>query len=217
MNERDNFALVPRSPGALEKAEPSAKRILSRMVADTLALTKKATSFRIIVVNDELGPIQSIKIILRKWFNKDTTVVTFDDSEKAWEELLRTDPDLLITDDIMPALGGMEIVRRLADKKAAYPVILTTGFERTELLMCVQDCSSRGLKIKLLNVPFDIKSFLKAVEDSLKISSAIARPDARGAASRCRHGVRILVSDRRKILLRTRCATRLRRSGEVVS
>lgn len=41
MNERDNFALVPRRPGALEKAEPGAKRILSGMVADTLALVKK--------------------------------------------------------------------------------------------------------------------------------------------------------------------------------
>jgi TPR repeat protein len=178
MNEKDNFALVPRPPGALEKAELGAKRILSGMVADTLALTKKASSLRIVVVNDEEGPIESIKFILRKCFNKDTAVVTFDDSEKAWQELLRIDPDLLITDDIMPALGGMEIVRRLADKRAAYPVILTTAFERTELLMCVRDCASRGLNIKLLNAPWDLESFLKAVEDSLKIPRAIARPDA---------------------------------------
>jgi hypothetical protein len=41
MNKGDNFALVPRPPGALEKAEPGAKRILSGMVADTLALLKK--------------------------------------------------------------------------------------------------------------------------------------------------------------------------------
>jgi TPR repeat protein len=44
MNEKDNFALVPRIPDALEKAEPGAKRILSSMVADTLALARNATS-----------------------------------------------------------------------------------------------------------------------------------------------------------------------------
>jgi len=38
MNKEDNFALVPRPPGALEKAEPGVRRILSGMVADTLAL-----------------------------------------------------------------------------------------------------------------------------------------------------------------------------------
>lgn len=41
MNARDKFALVPRPPGALEKAEPGARRIMSGMVADTLALVKK--------------------------------------------------------------------------------------------------------------------------------------------------------------------------------
>jgi hypothetical protein len=41
MNEKDKYALVPKPPAALEKAEPGAKRILSCMVADTLALAKK--------------------------------------------------------------------------------------------------------------------------------------------------------------------------------
>jgi TPR repeat protein len=38
MSKKSDFALVPRPPSALEKAEPGAKRILSGMVADTLAL-----------------------------------------------------------------------------------------------------------------------------------------------------------------------------------
>ena len=38
MKEKDDFALVPRAPRSLEKAEPCAKRVLSSMVADTLAL-----------------------------------------------------------------------------------------------------------------------------------------------------------------------------------
>jgi formylglycine-generating enzyme required for sulfatase activity len=38
MNEKNDFALVPRTPTAVEKAEPGAKRILAVMVADVLAL-----------------------------------------------------------------------------------------------------------------------------------------------------------------------------------
>src|SRR5258707_370107 len=41
MKEENDLALVPRLPGALEKAEPGAERLLSAMVADTLALVKK--------------------------------------------------------------------------------------------------------------------------------------------------------------------------------
>ena len=40
MSENNDFALVPKPPSALEKAEPGARRILSGMVADTLALVK---------------------------------------------------------------------------------------------------------------------------------------------------------------------------------
>lgn len=41
MNENDNLALVTRPPGALERAEPRAKHILSGMVEDMLALVPK--------------------------------------------------------------------------------------------------------------------------------------------------------------------------------
>jgi Zn finger protein HypA/HybF involved in hydrogenase expression len=40
MNENGEFALVPRMPAAIEKAEPGTKRVLSGMVADTLALAR---------------------------------------------------------------------------------------------------------------------------------------------------------------------------------
>jgi len=39
----NEFALVPQPPGAVKKTEPSAKRVLSDMVKDTLALVKKET------------------------------------------------------------------------------------------------------------------------------------------------------------------------------
>jgi len=51
MKEKNDFALVPRPPSAVEKSEPGAKRILSGMVADALALRKDvsalAKTFRI--------------------------------------------------------------------------------------------------------------------------------------------------------------------------
>jgi TPR repeat protein len=40
MNEKNDFALVPRALGALEKAGPGGQRILAGMVADTLALAR---------------------------------------------------------------------------------------------------------------------------------------------------------------------------------
>ena len=58
MSEKNKFALVARSPGALEKAEPGAKRILSGMVTETLALAKKepsAKSVFIVLIGDKFS------------------------------------------------------------------------------------------------------------------------------------------------------------------
>ena len=41
MPNSDNFALVPRTPGGVEKAKPGAKRILSGMVEEALELAQK--------------------------------------------------------------------------------------------------------------------------------------------------------------------------------
>ncbi len=41
MNEKQRFALIPKPPGAIQKARPGAKRILSGMVVEMLALARK--------------------------------------------------------------------------------------------------------------------------------------------------------------------------------
>jgi TPR repeat protein len=46
MSEKDNFALVRRPPSAVEKAQPGARRILSAMAADTLAVALEADKMR---------------------------------------------------------------------------------------------------------------------------------------------------------------------------
>lgn len=52
MNEKNNFALVPRRSGALEKAEPGAKHILSGMVADALALARRESGVQLDFVSE---------------------------------------------------------------------------------------------------------------------------------------------------------------------
>lgn len=143
MNEKKYFALVPRPPSAVEKAEPGAQRVLSGMVADTLALVKKGPPrsqrpLRIISVDDEEYRLELVEITISRYF-KGVTVQSFQDAEEAWQELSRIDPDLLITDDIMGKLTGHEIVRRLADRKVAYPIIVHSGLDRPETEQWVSD------------------------------------------------------------------------------
>jgi DNA-binding NtrC family response regulator len=179
MSKNNGFALVPRPPGALEKAEPGAKRILSDMVADTLRLAKmrlphSQRPLRIVSVDDEDWRLELVEMTISGYF-KGVTVQSFLDAEEAWQELSRTDPDLLITDDIMGKLNGDEIVHRLAERKVAYPIIVINAYgpERDQW---VSDCVKRGMDVTVLHAPYSLESLARAVESGLKISRDLKGP-----------------------------------------
>lgn len=136
MNETDKFALVPRAPSALEKAEPGAKRVMAGMVADTLALAVKGTRPpRIVLVEDEDHLLRFYEHYIHVW-SKNATLLPFQNRDEAWQELLRADPDLLITDmnnDNIPGrtqyfgMSGWTMLTLLAERKAKYAILIISG------------------------------------------------------------------------------------------
>ena len=127
MDEKDNNALVRNPSGAVRKAAPGAKRIVSGMVADTLALGIRKKPPRIIVVDDESSFLDLVEGIIRDCF-KDAVVLKFDKGEQAWLELLRTPPDFLITDlERSDKMNGWKMIPLLAERKVKWPVMLLTG------------------------------------------------------------------------------------------
>lgn len=126
----------------------------------------KSTVPTIIVVNDEDGLLRAITVMLRDYVTN-AEVLSFQNSETAWQELSREDPDLLITDDAMPGLWGQEICRRLLGRKVSYPIIVISGWPPTE--EWVKECASRGLNIRFLPCPFDKSEFDEILEASLNV------------------------------------------------
>jgi len=85
----------------------------------------------IIMVDDESGVLRAFEIVIRRWF-KNVTLLLFENPVEAWQELLRTTPDLLIMRDRMPGLTGQEIAQRLMDRKVTFPIIIGGGWPPTE-------------------------------------------------------------------------------------
>jgi DNA-binding response OmpR family regulator len=54
------------------------------------------------------------------------------DGAKGWEALNASRYDLLITDNNMPKLTGIELIKRLNDAHMAVPVILASGVSHAE-------------------------------------------------------------------------------------
>ena len=183
--ERDNFALVPKPPSAIEKAEPGAKRVLSGMVADTLALVKKAArpKPRVVLVNDDANMLQLLESAICDFY----TVLKFQSGEQAWQQLQREDPDILITDMQRPddTMDGWAMIPLLADKKVKYPIVVVSGYSESAakhydetgnkaISVTFRDLLQQArqtLNIKALAMPFENEELLKVLKACLEKSN----------------------------------------------
>jgi DNA-binding response OmpR family regulator len=83
------------------------------------------------VVDDESAVRLLIaSALVRSGYHVDTA----EDGEMGWEALLSKSYDLLITDNNMPKVSGLELVKKLRSADLALPVILVSGAMPTQEL-----------------------------------------------------------------------------------
>jgi len=130
MSGKDSFALVPRPPDALEKAEPGAKRILSSMVADTLALVKKNSSLntrqKILLVDDEPDIADMYREILVGGLPDQPEIHTATSGPSALAMLAAEPFDVLICDLMMPKMHGLEVLSIVRPKHPQLRTMILT-------------------------------------------------------------------------------------------
>ncbi len=83
---------------------------------------------RILVVDDEMGPRESLRIILKPNFD----VLTVESGEAALRELTRFRPDLIFMDIKMPSMDGVEVLRRIKANDPTIEVVMITAYASLE-------------------------------------------------------------------------------------
>jgi len=181
MNGPENFALVPKAPGALEKAEPSARRIISGMVADTLVLAKREAHakrvFRVLTCSGEEILVEAWQKMIQHHLGTGY-LVEVTDRWRATEiiELLERQPfDLivpLVNNILVPTHVGedriVKAVELLARVKARYatPIIAFSG---GDLDSDLPRLLRRGGIEAFFGMPYSHQEFLDALRAVLRI------------------------------------------------
>ena len=83
---------------------------------------------RILVVDDEMGPRESLRMILKPRYD----VTTADSGEAALKVLPATHPDLIFMDIKMPHMDGIELLRRIKAIDATIEVVMITAYASLE-------------------------------------------------------------------------------------
>jgi DNA-binding response OmpR family regulator len=129
-----------------------------------------ARSVRRILVIDDDRDIRQLcaDVLIRSGYRTDTAA----DGEAGWKALNAVSYDLLITDNNMPNLSGLELVRQLRAARMALAVILASGQLPAVILASVtsetpvkQSPWNRSLQIAaILPKPFTIDELLRTVK-----------------------------------------------------
>ena len=81
-------------------------------------------SHRILLVDDDLSSRRlNSGLLIRSGYEVDTA----EDGQAGWEALHARSYDLLITDNTMPRLSGLELLKRLRSAQMMLPVVLASG------------------------------------------------------------------------------------------
>ena len=108
---------------------------------------------RIVVVDDDEWLCEMVKAVISANF-KNFAVQTFQSGEQAWQELLRADPDFLITDIVRAGMTGYEMLPLLAERKVRYPILVTSGYAKEQ---DVRECAGTHLNLTFWPKPYRIE------------------------------------------------------------
>lgn len=115
---------------------------------------------RILIVDDDAAIAElNFRILTRFEYTVD---IAYDGAD-AWSQLQRNTYDLLLTDQRMPRMTGLELIARVRSAGLALPIILASGMiEIDKLNQCY------GLQIEaFLNKPYTVEQLIQAVGDAL--------------------------------------------------
>ncbi len=113
----------------------------------------------ILVVDDEVGPRESVKIILSPYYN----VYTADRSAQAIEILSRIPIDLITVDLNMPGLSGLGLLEKVKHQGHDVEAIIITGYGSLETAV-------EGLRLGIfdyISKPFDVNHILSQVNNAV--------------------------------------------------
>jgi DNA-binding response OmpR family regulator len=120
---------------------------------------------RILVVEDEAGIRRlNVEILKQAGYHADAA----ENGAVAWEVLQLRNYDLLVTDNNMPKVTGLELLQKLHDAHIAIPVIMATGILPREEVIRHPRLQIHATLVK----PYSIEELLATVKSILNMYAA---------------------------------------------
>ena len=127
---------------------------------------------KVLVIDDEKVVLDSVnKILADEGYDVETNL----SGREGLKEALNSDYDIVLTDIMMPDIGGMKVLRDIKRKKPSLPVVMITGYASVK-------SSVQAMKLgaaDYVEKPFTPDQLIKAVDTALE-TAASQEPEPQG-------------------------------------
>jgi DNA-binding NtrC family response regulator len=128
---------------------------------------------RVVVIDDDADSLQSVAAALRR---DGFEVTPFTDPAAGLEHVRAMGADVVVTDLRMPAMGGMEVLRRVSGEGEGIPVVVLTAFGTVESAVEAVRAGASDYLLKPVEIPrLRAAVFKAAKERALRRELAILR------------------------------------------
>lgn len=117
------------------------------------------TQYTILIVDDESGPRESLKLILKPFYN----IETAEDGPQALEIIQKKKIDLVTLDLKMPGMQGEEILSRIKETHPEVEVLIITGHGTLKNAIELIRKGASGYELK----PFIITEIVMSISKTL--------------------------------------------------
>ncbi|PYS29509.1 MAG: hypothetical protein DMG11_08740 [Acidobacteria bacterium] len=131
---------------------------------------------KLLVVDDDPGIRASLSLLLQNWGFE---VLQACDAAEATSIVERQDPDIVITDVVMPEISGLELLRTLKAGDPHRPVLLITAQGSIDMAVEAMKQGARDFLTKPLTDHIRLKSLLDDAERELELRRKAKRLNVR--------------------------------------
>ena len=136
--------------------------------------TKESAPPTVLVVDDEAGPREAFRLVLERRFN----VLTAENGWAALDVLRENDVDVVTLDLMMPAISGLETLKRIRELGCDAEVLVVSAMPVRSM---VAECARLGA-FAVLAKPFSRADIISAAERAAESRKARRLAKQNGAA-----------------------------------
>jgi len=121
----------------------------------------------VLIIDDELGPRESLKMILKPTCN----VYTAENGDTALELIRKNHVDLVTLDMKMPGMPGIEVLKEIKEYNSDIEVVVLTGYGNLDNAIEALKCGA----LDYITKPFDVNQIKEIVKEGLKKYKSLIR------------------------------------------